>query len=486
MRPRQLSSRDCNRFCTELKTGIVLSSFLLLSAGLLAQEGNILTFHKSEKLNIQGYLQFGTNAVAETNLFWNLADVPELDYDSDTQWLENYVKPGVGFTIPMGRSRLYGKVSAVWSSTLGTDAFDEGDTGRITLEESHLGYAFTIDEQSSIDLSVGGRELKLGTGMLIANGGVSGFERGSLKFGPRKAWEMAAIGHYKKKSFSARGFYLNPNELASNNTRTEIVGGDMNITKSANRYAGISYVNVINSGAPYPKAAPGGIGAPEILPGARNGLNALSFYGKSNPINSLKDFYAAIDMAYQWNSDLDLNAWGGRVQLIYEMPEKSWRPSFMLSYQIFSGDDPDTPGLERFDPLYYEGSPSAWSTGSKSSMVFINSNVQSFGVTVRVMPSLKDIITFRYANISVHRLLSPVQFGQAARVEFSDGVPTVVSGVLERPLADDFFVEYNRVINKNIFFNAGLSISFAGKGITSIVDSTNAWSGGFVNVVFNY
>ena len=90
-------------------------------------------------------------------------------------------------------SKLYGKFSLVWSSTLGTDAFDEGDTGRTTIEEANIGYKFSLNETSSLDLSVGAQELKLGTGMLIANGGVSGFERGALKFGPRKAWEMTAV-----------------------------------------------------------------------------------------------------------------------------------------------------------------------------------------------------------------------------------------------------------------------------------------------------
>lgn len=158
----------------------------------------------------------------------------------------------------------------------------------------------------------------------------------------------------------------------------------------------------------------------------------------------------------------------------------------MFNYQIFSGDDPDTDKLERFDPLYYEGSPSAWTTGSKASMVFINSNLKSYGLTFRMSPSPRDIITLRYANIAAQQLRSPIQFGQAARVEINNGTTTVVSGVTRENLADDFFIEYNRIINKNIYFNAGLAISFARNGIESIVGDTSAWSGGFINVVFNY
>ncbi|MDY2586831.1 alginate export family protein [Winogradskyella aquimaris] len=465
--------------------------FIVSSIGLWSQETNFLTLHNSEKFKVQGTLQFGANAVAETNLFWNLADVPELDFDSDTQWLESYIKPGVGFTwLPSesNTSKFYGKVSIVASSTLGTDAFDEGDTGRTTIEEAHLGYKFNLNETSSLDLSLGSQELKLGTGMLIANGGVSGFERGALKLGPRKAWEMTAIGKLKTKDLNITGFYIDPNELPSNDTRNELAGFDVNLYKSANKYIGLSYIHVTSSNAPYPQATPNGPAPITITFGDREDLNALNFYGKSYPFkNELKDVFTTIDFAYQWNSRIDLNSWGGRAQIGYDIKKWKWRPTVMLSYQIFSGDDPSTSGQERFDPLYYEGSPSAWSTGSKSSMVFINSNVKAFGFSVRTMPSPKDILTFRYNAISAHKLRSPLQFGQAARVDFADGEgSTVIAGVTEKPLADDFFLEYNRIINQNIFFNVGFSMSFAGKGITSIRPDVSTWTGGFANIVFNY
>lgn len=467
--------------------GIFILVICFLAPGVIfAQEDNFLTLHNSEKFKLQGHLQFGGNAVAETNLFWNLADVPEIDYDSDTQWFESYVKPGISFVLPSGKSRFYGKLSAVASSTLGTDAFAAENTGRVTLEEAHVGYVFTLSEESSLDVSVGSKELKLGTGMLIANGGISGFERGALKFGPRKAWEWSGIAHYKKNNFNARGFYIDPNELPSNNTNNELAGLDVNLWVSSSNFIGLTYVNVPNSDAPYPQAGADGI--PVITPGAREGLNALSFYGKSYPFKKdLPNLFTALDFAYEWNDRIDQNAWGGRLQIGYDLTGHPWKPMVMVSYHGFSGDDPDTPGQERFDPLYWEGNPNAWTTGSKSSMVFINSNVQAYAFTARAHPTAKDAFTLRYAHVRAMELRSPIQFGQAARVEFSeDNIPTFVSGVNKRALAEDFFLEYNRVISKNIFLNAGISVSFAGAGIKDIVGTTSVWSGGYVNAVFNY
>ncbi|MBL7472233.1 alginate export family protein [Robertkochia sediminum] len=360
------------------------------------------------------------------------------------------MKPGIGFSLSSGKSKFYGRLSAVASSTLGTDAFAARNTGRVTLEEAHVGYWFDLDNNSSLDVSVGARELKLGTGMFIANGGISGFERGALKFGPRKAWEWSAIGHYKKNDFNARGFWINPNELPSNNTSNELAGIDVNLWKSASTFVGLTYINVLNSEAPYPQAGPGGEGAPVITPGARDGLQAKSFYGKSYPLKSLPNLFTALDWAYEWNSRIDMNAWGGRIQIGYDITGHPWKPMVMVSYHGFSGDDPNTTKQERFDPLYWEGNPNSWTTGSKSSMVFINSNVEAYAFTARAKPTEKDAFTLRYAHVRAMELKSPVQFGQAARVEFSeDGIPTVVTGVNKRSLAEDFFLEYFQEFNSH-------------------------------------
>ncbi|WP_163314146.1 alginate export family protein, partial [Enterobacter hormaechei] len=80
---------------------------------------------------------------------------------------------------------------------------------------------------------------------------------------------------------------------------------------------------------------------------------------------------------YEWNRSVDLQAWAGRIQIGYAFAALPWSPTLTYSYQTFSGDNPSTRRNERFDPLYFEGSPSSWSTGSKSSMVFINSNVSA-------------------------------------------------------------------------------------------------------------
>lgn len=189
-----------------------------LSARSTSRE-DFTSFYDRNGLNVRWYFQGGLNLVSETNLFWNFASVyaPDADFNSDETWLEGYVKPGIGFEKAFaGANVLYGKLSGVGSRTWGTDAFDARNQGAVTLEEGYLGFR-TAGAPINFDLSLGPRELRLGTGMLIANGGVSGFERGALKFGPRKAWKKAAIARIMSGRQTFTGYFIAPNELPSNN-----------------------------------------------------------------------------------------------------------------------------------------------------------------------------------------------------------------------------------------------------------------------------
>ena len=476
------------QFSIAAKTGL-LGGCLLYSGWAYADDPMVLIDRNGFVL--RAHLQAGLNVVSEHNLFWNYADTfaPSSGFDPNATWLEGYVKPGLSFTQSLGGLALYGKASAVASGTLGLDAYDTGNTGGVTLEEGYLGLRSENETGSpSFDVSFGPREFKAGTGMLLANGGSSGFERGALKLGPRKAWEQAAIGRLGFGDFTATAFYLDANERSNSDTNTQVVGADFRYQTDDDTFAGATFGHVLESSAPYPKAAPGGIGVPSVLPDARAGLNFVNLYGKANPFGERLDgFFVAGDFAYEQNDRIDMQAWAGRVQVGYTFAEYSWAPTLVYSYQTFSGDDPSTTRLERFDPLFYEGSPSAWSTGSKSSMVFINSNVNAHQLSLRVTPTERDTFTLRYAYISANELLSPIQFGQATRVVEANGVPNPIAGVTAKHLADDVFLEYNRVLNANTYLTAGFSVSFPGPGANSVVDGdASVWTGGFANVVVNF
>ena len=337
-----------------------------LASASFAQERDPMLFYDANGLKVRGHLQFGLNAVVEDNLFWDLAaaTAPTSGFDPDTEWLEGYIKPGLSFEQQLDTGAVfYGKLSAVSSYSWGTDAFDTGDTGATTLEEAYLAIRGDLGGGLSYDLSLGPRELTLGTGMLIANGATSGFERGALKLGPRKAWETAAIGRLSFGDVTGTAFYLDPNELPSSDGYNELAGLDIRFDAPAGGYLGATFVNVLNSDSPYPQAAPSGGGAPTVTPGAREGTNTLDLYGKTNPFaGALENWDFTGEVAYQWNDRIDLEAWAGRITAGYNFANVAWSPYLTVGFQTFSGDDPNTTKLERFDPLYYQGSPSAWAT----------------------------------------------------------------------------------------------------------------------------
>ena len=461
--------------------------FLLGATTAQAQDSDPMLFYSGDGLEVRTHLQFGLNAVVERELFWDLAanTAPTAAFDPNTEWLETYVKPGVSFEYQLDSgATLYGKLSAVASYTLGTDAFDTGDTGATTLEEAYLAVRRNLANGLSYDVSLGPRELVLGTGMLVANGATSGFERGALKFGPRKAWETAAITRLSQGNLTGTAFYLDPNEMPSKDASNEIAGLDLRYAAPQGGYLGATFVEVLNSGSPYPKANPGAA-QPSVIDGAREGTTAVNIYGKTNPMSgALENWTFTGDVAIERNDAIDLEAWAGRVTAEYAWQDMPWSPSLTYSYQTFSGDDPETPQLERFDPLFYQGSPSAWATGSKSASTFINSNVNAHSLALRVTPSPMDTLTLRYAHIRANELNSPVQFGQATRV---DEEGTVVVGVTDAHLVDDIFLEYNRIINPNTFLTSGISASFPGEGIKNVAgNDAPTWTGVFINVVFNY
>ena len=98
-----------------------------------------------------------------------------------------------------------------------------------------------------------------------------------------------------------------------------------------------------------------------------------------------------------------------------------------------------------------------------------------------VLPDARAALSF----VNLYGKANP--FGQATRVVEANGVPNPIAGVTASHLADDVFLEYNRVLNANTYLAAGFSVSFPGPGANSVVDGdASVWTGGFANVVVNF
>lgn len=431
------------------------------------------------------------NLVAEDNLFWDLPDgaAPSADYDGSRQWLEWFVAPSLSLQVPQaGGWQIQGRASLLASGTLGSDAFAQGDTARLDFEDAWVAFERSLaDQAATLRLSAGAQPLRLADGMLISNGGANGFERGALKLGPRKAWRDSLVIALTGPESSLRAFALSPNEQDSNRTGTRLWGLDADTWFSDSLAVGATWIGVARSRAPYPQAAPGGIGPPAFIENGRDGLRVLhgwaAWYsaGREAP-----GYFARLDAAGQRHGRIDLRSWAGRVRAGRSWDGPAGRWSATYAWQAFSGDDPNTARLERFDPLYYDGSPAAWASGSKSAMLFINSNVSAHSLALSLAQSNGRQITLRYARVSARELRSPIQFGQATRFDSDDG-STLVAGVTDAHLSDDLFLEFNLPLSQRLFLSSGASLSAPGRGIRRVFPSSDPlWSGAYVTLFFAY
>jgi hypothetical protein len=444
-----------------------------------------------------GFIKFGimggAQIVTENRSFWNLARrlAPAAGFNPTMSWGDGYLKPSLTFERRLGSAfTLYGGLSVIGSRSLGRDVFDTRNQGRVGLEEAYAGLRFgPPDAAFRFDLSAGAQGYPIGSGMLISDGAADGFERGALIFGPRQAWAMTAIARAGFGPLTVEGFYLQPNELKSSDTRTLLAGAKLEWSFGPNQFAGAACGEVLRSTAPYPQAAPGGLGPPAIILDARDGLRFAQGYVRVNPLpGALPGLWVAGDLALQWNDRIDMRAWAGRAEIGYAFNDLPWRPTLSYAFQTFSGDNPRTQRLERFDPLFYDGSPAGWATGSNGSFVFINSNLNAHRLTLGLTVTPRDLLTFRYAHVRANELGSPIQFGQATRLTLANGVPALVSGVRKAHLSDDFLAEYTRVISPNIFLTLGVAYSIPGAGLREIVapQKLSGWGGGFANLVMRY
>ena len=472
--------------CHGLRGALLAATVIACSAAALAQESpaDPLLFTGdgwSLKLGLDGAVQ----AIAEENSWWNLTEAfpPPETYDPDRSWIEGFLRPSAKLEISAHEDvSLYGGLAAVASYTWGEDVFAAGDTGAVTLENAYGGIRLAPSEDVSFDLAAGKQDYVIGSGMLIQMGGGNGYERGALLLSPRSAWDMAVIARQRFGGLSLEQFYLNPDELESGDSLTELAGVHARYDLSEKDYLGLAYINVLNSDYISLSANPF-----TIIPEGRDGMNVLHGYFRTEPLSSYPGLWLAGELAHEWNDRIDQKAWGGQAEIGYTAASLPFMPTFSYAFRYFSGDDPSTSDNERFDALFYEGSPTGWATGGNASLAFYNSNVMAHRIGVDMVVSERDFVKARYWHVMAAQENSPIQFGQGAEVEFEDGTPIVVAGVENPHLSDDFYLEYTRILTPNLFLTAGGALSIPGEGLRDLSKgAAEDWWGGYLNLTIKY
>lgn len=431
----------------------------------------------------------GSQVVAESNAFWGLSDVfaPSADYSKDRVWNEAWIVPSVRLDYAASTTTsLYTGFAAAATGNLGRDIFEQGNAGRVSLENAFAGLRLG-DETSDfvLDISGGQQPYRLGSGFLLDLGAQNGNQRGAALVSPRRAWEYTGVVQLTAGRFSADAFVLNYNEITSDDPDTTLAGGKIEYRltdQPSDERIGIAYIGVFDSDMPY-------IRAPlAIIENGRDQTQTINPYLRVRPLPSTAPgLYAALEGAYQWNDRVDLSAYAVSAELGYQWENTPMRPKISYALREFSGDDPGTTRLERFDPLFYDGGVHAFASGSNAALTFYNTNVRTHRFALNLTVSPQDFVTLSYWRVEAAEVNSPLQFGQGGRIQSIGGQPVLVSGVPDEHLSDDFYVEYVRMVSPNAYLTLGAGVSLPGNGLEAAAGrSLEPWVGGLVNLTFTF
>lgn len=451
-----------------------------------------LTIIDSDGVRLTGRIEAVMGGYVYSGTWFGLATLdPAVTYDDSRRWAEGWIEPGLDATIDVAPGlQLYGGISVGFSKTFGSDSFDIANEGDIDLENAFGGLR-TLGGPGSwnLDISSGQQNYGVGTGMLIWQGAGNGFERGGLGILQRTAWSNATLAKVSYDGLSFEGFYLDPNELDSNDTHTEIAGGVVQYRWSPKSRIGLSALKVLRSKQFYPLPSST---LPDFIPGienGRDGLEALQGFAEIDGSNfGVANAWLRGEFALERNDDINMRAYAIYGEAGYRFTSLPFTPAISYGFVTFSGDDPQTTDrYERFDPLFYGNGLDNWWFGANGSYNFLNSNTIHHRVTLQAVLSPQDFVKFQYIHTRADELFSPTQFGQATRPVLTDGGLVLANGFSDAHLADEIYGEWAHVFTPNITGALFASAAFPGAGIRKlpgIEDETWLGAGALVTVKY--
>ncbi|OYW53631.1 MAG: hypothetical protein B7Y80_15125 [Hyphomicrobium sp. 32-62-53] len=397
-------------------------------------------------------------------------------------WAESWVEPGVDGVLRIAPAlELYGGAGIGVSRTWGADSFDQRNQGEVNLENAFGGIrTANLATGWNFDFSFGQQNYSVGSGMLIWQGAGNGFERGGGNLLPRQAWKNATVAKVAIAGLSLEGFYLDPNELESVDTGTQLAGAVVQYRWGQKSRAGIASMRALESEQFYPLPSAPLVG---FLPGITNGRDGLEAINAFSEIDGasfgLQNAWIRAELSLERNDRIDMLAHAYYGELGYRFLALPFAPALSYAYASFSGDDPTTKRYERFDPLFYGNGLDNWWFGANGAYSFLNSNTAHHRLALQLVLSQQDFVKLQYIHTRANELFSPIQFGQATRPVLTSGGLVLVNGVANAHLADEIYAEWAHVFSKNVTMALWGSAAIPGRGIRDLVsDDATSWLGG--------
>ncbi len=301
-----------------------------------------------------------------------------------TAWLEGYVHTGLSGITPVTDSLyVYGAVSVMATGSSGRELFTDETRFHVAAEDAYAGFIVgrttPAGNRYGLNVSAGRQRFLLADGFLIAGNAGNGHDRAALQANARWAADMVVQAQFFYNDAKLEAFYVDPDELPIIDSRTQILGLNLELKPAPGLVVATSWLTVPRSTSGY--------FAPTGVVGTREGLRlwdmrftwAPAAPGTSGP------FFGG-EFAEQSNRNFPMRARAGYAEVGYSFPRAPWSPSFSYRFGSFSGDDPTTARLERWDPLLSGGNGEQWVQGANMFKVVQDSNSVTHRFQARLRP----------------------------------------------------------------------------------------------------
>ena len=158
-----------------------------------------------------------------------------------------------------------------------------------------------------------------------------------------------------------------------------------------------------------------------------------------------------------------MNAWGGYGELGWNFADKKYSPYITFRHSMFTGDDPETPEFERWDPLLSGGNGEEWIQGANHYKVVQISNVIAERLQLKLKPmQVMELVT----QLWLFRAYSLNNFG---------GNPAL-SVLPEKSYGFELNTTVKYFPDKNWYFHGHIAYTVPGDGVKlSLNNDLSSW-----------
>lgn len=298
-------------------------------------------------------------------------------------WGEGYLHYGLYGMTPLAPDLfVYGGLSAITSASSGQELFTDWTRSYTGVEDAFVGLVggttSAAGDRLVYNLSVGRQRFELANAFLISNTAQNGWNRAALQSNARWASDLLVLGQLVWNDTKLEAFYVDPNELSILETDTRIAGINIEKDMASGWMLGASWLTVPQSTQTY-------FGPTGTVVGTRDGLDLVDLRFTWSPTApNVPGPYFGGEIARQTNRNFDMDATAAYGEIGYSFADSPWSPAISYRLASFSGDDPDTPAYERWDPLLSGGNGEQWVQGINHFKVVQDSNVIAHRLQARL------------------------------------------------------------------------------------------------------